>query len=303
MPSSHQNPRSVLMIRPLGFAVNEETAGDNHFQGQRAQNDRERAIAEFDAMVAALRQSGVTVHAVDQSREDTPDAVFPNNWISFHSDGTVILYPMYVPSRRRERRPEIIEDLKRDYATGEVIDLTGLEEDDLILEGTGAIVFDHDSKTAFMARSQRGDERALDILCERIGYEPFAFDAVDGSGRAIYHTNVMMAVGQRTALVGFETMTDQNARARLRERLADRCLIDLSQEQIGNFSGNALEVDSTNGPILVLSERAWQSLTHGQQRALSDVVEIVTSPLPTIEKSGGSARCMLAGIHLPSRKP
>ena len=298
-----QNPTALVMVRPLYFGVNPETAADNHFQGAGAATDRATAIAEFDAMVAALRAAGVTVHVFDQARADTPDAVFPNNWLSTHHDGTIITYPMYVPSRRRERRADIIAALKEQYTVSALSDLSPHEEAGSILEGTGAIVFDHAARIAYMARSQRADDGLLGRLCGDRGYTPFIFDAVDAAGRPIYHTNVMMGIGQEAAIISLETITDERVRADLHAAMLaqGRLVISLTQDQVAEFAGNTLEVTGKDGPLLALSRRAWHALTPDQQAALEHRLPVLHVDLPTIEKSGGSARCMMAGVHLPAK--
>ena len=292
------------MVRPLAFASNAETMADNHFQRDVADaSAKSWALAEFDAMVDILRAAGVTVHVFDEAREEVPDAVFPNNWITTHHDGTLVTYPMYAPSRRKERRQDVLDYLGETYKVSRHIDLSPFAEASQFLEGTGAVVFDHTHRTAFMARSRRADEALLTTLCAELSYEPFIFDAVDHDGRPIYHTNVMMAVGEKTALVSPSCIQMDEDRAHLLAALArsDRAVITLSHHQIAAFAGNALEVNGKYGDVLILSDRGFDSLSEAQRKALMERVKVVPVDLPTIEISGGSARCMMAGVHLPKR--
>lgn len=301
--SFDQNPTAIVMVRPHAFSTNPETAADNHFQVRGEDGDAVAALAEFDEMVRVLRSIGIEVMVFDEPRPETPDAVFPNNWFSTHHDGTFVTYPMYAPNRRAERRADVGEALAKDFRIGEQVDLTGHELRDRFLEGTGAIVFDHPARVAYMARSHRADERLLAVLCERLGYAPFPFAAVDASGAPIYHTNVMMAVGQHTVLLGDQTIENDTVRAEMLGALTrdDRAVVTLSASQIENFAGNALELSGSQGDVLVMSQRAYDSLTPDQVTVLSARVMVQPIPLGTIEKSGGSARCMMAGVHLPRR--
>lgn len=303
---SVQAPSSVVMIRPNRFHPNPETAGDNRFQSLpdlTADEVAERAQAEFDAAVARLRESGVTVHVFQDEAKDTPDSIFPNNWFSTHSGGHVAIYPMYAENRRRERRMDVIEMLKRDYRVAEVTDYSGLEPDGLSLEGTGAMVLDHIGRLAFVARSHRADPILLERFCTRFGYEPIVFDAVDDSGTPIYHTNVLMAIGTEVALVGLDMVPNEERRTTIRERLEEtrREVVALSHHQIAEFAGNAIELETPDGLILALSARALAALDPSQTAALEKSVRLVPLDLPTIESAGGSARCMIAGLHLARR--
>lgn len=303
---SVQAPSSVVMIRPNRFHPNPETAGDNRFQSLpdlTADEVAERAQAEFDAAVARLREAGVTVHVFQDEAKDTPDSIFPNNWFSTHSGGHVAIYPMYAENRRRERRMDVIEMLKRDYRVAEVTDYSGLEPDGLSLEGTGAMVLDHIGRLAFVARSHRADPILLERFCTRFGYEPIVFDAVDDSGTPIYHTNVLMAIGTEVALVGLDMVPNQERRTTIRERLEEtrREVVALSHHQIAEFAGNAIELETPDGLILALSARALAALDPSQTAALEKSVRLVPLDLPTIESAGGSARCMIAGLHLARR--
>ena len=303
---SVQAPSSVVMIRPNRFHPNPETAGDNRFQSTpdlSAEEIADRAQAEFDGAVAGLRDAGVTVHVFQDENDDTPDSIFPNNWFSTHSGGHVAIYPMFAESRRRERRMDVIELLKAEYRVAEVTDYSGLEPDGLSLEGTGAMVLDHIGRLGFVARSHRADPILLERFCTRFGYEPIVFDAVDDSGTPIYHTNVLMAVGTEMAMVGLGMVPDPERRQTIVDRLTEtrRELVVLSPQQIAEFAGNAIELETPDGLILALSARAMAALGADQIATLEKSVRLVPLDLPTIESAGGSARCMIAGLHLARR--
>lgn len=305
---SVQAPSAVVMIRPNRFHPNPETAGDNSFQSLPDLSEDEiatRAKGEFDAAVTRLREAGVHVHVFQDERDDTPDSVFPNNWFSTHHGGHVAIYPMYAENRRRERRMDVIEMLKREYRVQEVTDYSGLEPDGLSLEGTGAMVLDHIGRLAFVARSHRADPVLLERFCTRFGYEPIVFDAADENQVPVYHTNVLMAVGTHVAMVGLEMVQDAQRRHTIAERLKEtgRKVIDLSNEQIGEFAGNAIELQGDSGLVMILSARALKALTRDQISTLEQSVQLLPLELNTIESAGGSARCMIAGLHLARRKP
>lgn len=289
------------MVRPLHFGVNPETAADNAFQDPSGEADGAAALREFDAMVDELTAARVTVHVFNQERADTPDAVFPNNWFSTHEGGEIVTYPMFASSRRRERRDDVIGFLRDRYAVRTVIDLTMHEEHGTYLEGTGAIVFDHVTGTAFMARSQRSDEGLLDALCQRLKAAPFPFTARDRSRAPIYHTNVLLSIGAEVALFCPDAIPDESERSVIAETLAlnGRLVLELTFDQLEAFAGNALEIDGADGPVLVMSARARRSLSERQLAELNERIAVIAPSIPTIEKSGGSARCMMAGIHLP----
>lgn len=305
---SVQAPSAVVMIRPNRFHPNPETAGDNSFQSLPDLSEDEiatRAKGEFDAAVTRLREAGVHVHVFQDERDDTPDSVFPNNWFSTHHGGHVAIYPMYAENRRRERRMDVIEMLKREYRVQEVTDYSGLEPDGLSLEGTGAMVLDHIGRLAFVARSHRADPVLLERFCTRFGYEPIVFDAADENQVPVYHTNVLMAVGTHVAMVGLEMVQDARRRHTIAERLKEtgRKVIDLSNEQIGEFAGNAIELQGDSGLVMILSARALKALTRDQISTLEQSVQLLPLELNTIESAGGSARCMIAGLHLARRNP
>lgn len=309
MPTpSLQAPAAVVMVRPRHFRPNPETAVDNAFQVRAAQPPDEtarRAYGEVSEAAARLRAAGVRVHLFDDDgRQQTPDSVFPNNWFSTHAGGHVALYPMYAASRRRERRADVIELLKRAYRVQDVIDYSGLEQDACFLEGTGAMVLDHVARVAYTARSNRADPVALERFCTHFNYEPMAFATRDAAGQPCYHTNVMLCVATDFALGGFFLIADPARRTAVQERLREggRTLIELDAAQIANFAGNALELSShSGGRLLALSERACASLKRAQKALIERSATLLPLAVPTIELAGGSVRCMLAGIHLARR--
>lgn len=302
-----QTAGAVLMIRPARFAANPETAASNRFQSA-ALADRDvaaRAAREFDGLVVALAAAGVRVHAFAGAREaDLPDEVFPNNWVSFHEDGTAVLYPLLAPNRRRERRPELIAALRDEhgYRVARVVDLTPLERKGQYLEGTGSLVLDRVNRIAYACRSPRTHDAALAELGRALDYETHAFDAADRDGRAIYHTNVLLSIGTRFAVVASGAVRDEAERRRLVARLAEhREVIDLSFEQLHSFAGNLLELRAGEAPVIALSAAALASLRAPQRRALEAHGELVVADVGTIEAhGGGSVRCMLAEVALPA---
>lgn len=303
-----QAPGSVFMIRPHRFHPNPETAMDNAFQREPVDRDLNQIAADaFDEVTAVsvrLQEEGVNVHIFeDRGEKETPDSVFPNNWFSTHSGGHVAIYPMFSPSRRRERRHDILDMLKAEYRVQDIIDYSCLEYDGLFLEGTGAMVIDHLARVAYTARSNRANAIALERFCTHFNFEPMAFDTADESGQPIYHTNVMMCIATEFAMAGFDLICDRARRDEIHARLAEmgRDIIPLSFEQINNFAGNAIELTGRDGRILVLSSRALESLTAEQKRVIEKSAKLVGLPIPTIEMAGGSIRCMLAGIHLSRR--
>ena len=296
-----------MLVRPHHFRPNPLTASDNVFQVTGATTEFSRiATAAYDEVTrtaAALQAAGIRVHLFDDESPDRPDSVFPNNWVSTHPGGHVAVYPMYAVNRRGERRSDVIEMLKNEYRVQDVIDYSGLELDDVFLEGTGAIVLDHVSRIAYVARSNRADPIALERFCTNFGYEPMVFDAVDPSGVPIYHTNVMMGVATDFALVGLSLIQSPARRAQVVDRLTahGRILIDLDFEQVCDFAGNAIELHAPSGRILALSRRAADSLRPDQLVIIEQSCTLLPLDIPTIELAGGSVRCMIAGIHLDPR--
>ncbi|MEP2031166.1 MAG: arginine deiminase-related protein [Paracoccaceae bacterium] len=303
-----QAPNSVVMIRPHHFRSNPQTKGDNAFQSNANASDVQISLSarsEFDAAVAMLRATGVRVHDFDDQTIETPDSVFPNNWFSTHAGGHVAVYPMFAENRRRERRWDVIDMLKRDYRVQDVIDYSGLEHDSLALEGTGAMVLDHIGRIAYVARSNRADPILLERFCTHFNFEPISFEAQDEAGRDVYHTNVLMTIGTRFALVGLDMITSPERRNTVATRLAEtgHDVINLTAQQIGAFAGNAIELSGIDGPVLVLSARALSAFTPDQLARIEVHARLLPLSIPTLETAGGSVRCMIAGIHLAQRVP
>ncbi|MDO6483755.1 citrulline utilization hydrolase CtlX [Shimia thalassica] len=300
-----QAPDAVVMIRPHHFCSNPETRDDNAFQtlsNHTATATSEAARGEFDVAVKALRKAGVRVHVFDDTGKTTPDSVFPNNWFSTHTGGHVAIYPMFAPNRRLERRTDVIEMLKRDYRVQDVIDYSGLEQDGLALEGTGAMVLDHIGRIAYTVQSNRADPVLLERFCTHFNYEPIAFEARDAQGRDVYHTNVLMGIGTDYALICLDMIVDAHRRATVAQRLEEsgRQVIDLTHAQISEFAGNAIELTGDRR-VLALSSRALRCLRPEQLAVIEKTAQPLPLNIPTIETAGGSVRCMLAGIHLTRR--
>ena len=297
-----QSSDTVVMVRPHHFTSNPETLADNTFQSVSQANDvAQKAYDEVTEAANTLRQQGVTVHLFEDETTQTPDSVFPNNWLTTHASGELVLYPMFSNNRRKERRADIIEFLQGHYNYSTTLDLSGLEQKEQFLEGTGAIVFDHQAKLAYAARSKRMHEAALNSLCERLGYEPVVFDASNSAGTPVYHTNVIMAVGTEFVMVALD-MIEEKARQRVITAIqhSGKVLIELSETQIAQFAGNTLELDTKNGKLLALSTTAFEALTEEQKIHLAQWVKLVPMSVSTIELGGGSIRCMLAQVFKPT---
>jgi hypothetical protein len=295
------------MIRPHRFFSNPETIGDNAFQRETAPKDSgsisERALSEFNMAVESLRGAGVTVEVFDDSPvPEKPDAIFPNNWFSAHEDGRVVLYPMYSPSRRCERRRDIIDALREKYRVTKVVDYSDYEKSEQYLEGTGSLVLDHSNRIAYVSLSKRSSPQLVQKFCADFDYEPLMFESTGNDGRPIYHTNVMLCIGSTFALAGLEMISDSSARKKVRDKLeaAGKEVIELSRAQIADFAGNALELAGKNGKVLVLSERASVALSREQRAIIEAEARLLPLSLSTIELAGGSARCMMAEVFLPS---
>ena len=307
-PAYTQSTNSVLMIRPGRFYPNPETAADNAFQrcADRG-SDALTLVArkEFEATVQSLRAAGVNVHVFEDTAEpEKPDAVFPNNWISTHHDGRIALFPMYSALRRRERRQDIVEELRTHYRVTEVIDYSRFEDEGCCLEGTGSLVFDYLNKIAYISLSNRSNPKVIHRFADDFSYEPITFTSISSNGQPIYHTNVMMCIGTAFAMVGLEMIPNKGERQKVRARLekAGKEIVELSADQIANFAGNAIELHNQGGEkLLVFSNRGGRALTEHQRKRLSRHARLVPLELATIELGGGSARCMMATIHLPHR--
>lgn len=307
-----QATNTILMIRPAAFRLNEETAVNNYYQttleSLNSKDVNKLAQEEFDTMVLKLSQAGVNVVIFnDDGSQDTPDSVFPNNWVSFHENGDVALYPMFAINRRRERREEVITQLEdQGFKIKNIVDYTVAEDDHLYLEGTGSLVLDRIHKKAYCALSPRADEELLIEFCEDFEYTPViftAFQTVNGKRLPIYHTNVMMCVAKDFAVICIDSIDDKKERKNVLQHLKEdgKEIILISEAQVEQFAGNMLEVTDKNGKsITVMSQSAFESLTKTQIASIEKYSRILSSDLNTIETlGGGSARCMMAEVFLP----
>ncbi len=308
-----QNARTVLMIRPVRFQSNPQTAESNRFQQQSgfeaSEKEQNAAAMEFDGLVEKLRQAGVKVLVFEDTVEPhTPDSVFPNNWVSFHSDGTVVLYPMLAENRRPERRFELLDELSRKYGfrIDQTIDLSHHEDHGRFLESTGSLVLDRVNLVAYACMSARTDLDVLGEFGQRMNYDVVAFDAVGSDGDSIYHTNVLMCIGERFAVVCAEAILDDRQRAAVLTRLSITAhdVIEISMSPMEQFAGNMLELENDKGEkILTMSDRALDSLSNEQRTTLEKYATILPASINRIEDSaGGSVRCMIAEVHLPVKK-
>jgi hypothetical protein len=308
-----QTTNSILMIRPVAFRMNEQTAVNNYYQkvldGLLPATVNAKAQQEFDVFVEKLRSVGVDVTVVDdRENSDTPDSIFPNNWISFHENGDVALYPMFAENRRLERREDILDTLEeKGFVIDNIMDYTSAEADGFFLEGTGSILLDRENGKAYCALSPRADEELFIEFCEDFEFTPVIFEAfqtVNKERKLIYHTNVMMCIGETFAVICADCIDDKKERKMVLESLKgdEKEIILITEEQVNNFAGNMLEVKGTDDRrYLVMSSSAHQSLTKKQIAQLEEHVTILSSSLDTIEAcGGGSARCMMAEIFLPS---
>lgn len=309
-----QITNTILMIRPIQFRMNEETAVNNYFQEELSiKNDEINAKAqhEFDNFVATLRAAGVDVIVEnDDEKGNTPDSVFPNNWVSFHESGNVALYPMFAENRRRERREEVLVRLEKEgFKIANIIDYTSAEDEGMFLEGTGSVLMDRQNERAYCALSARADEELFIEFCEDFEYTPVVFTAnqtVDGKRLPIYHTNVMMCLAEEFCVICLDTIDDKKERKNVLKHLKEtnKEVITITEEQMHHFAGNMLQVLGANDKkILVMSADAHQSLTKEQVKKIERHCEILSSDLSTIETcGGGSARCMMAEVFLPKEK-
>ena len=301
----------ILMIRPVRFGFNEQTAESNAFQDSKLAtqaNDiaQEDALQEFDEMVRQLQALGVDVMVYEDTADPhTPDSIFPNNWVSFHASGTVVLYPMQAENRRLERRQDIIDDLAKRFHVARVVDLTSFEQEGKFLEGTGSLVLDRMNKVAFASLSPRTDADVLAEFSRQTGYRTVAFKATDANGKAVYHTNVVMCIADTFAVICLAAITDPDERLMVRQELEKlgKRIIEISLEQMASFAGNMLQVLTNKGQkVLVMSTRAFESLTLRQIDQLDDYASLFHFNLSTIESNGGGlARCMMAEVHLPRK--
>ncbi|WP_372740996.1 citrulline utilization hydrolase CtlX [Neptunomonas sp.] len=303
--TSVQAPSAIVMVRPHHFTVNTETAVDNSFQSVSVPDamHMEHVYSEVSVAALCLADHGVVVHLFEDKGKATPDSVFPNNWFSTHAGGHVAVYPMKSLNRRLERRQDVLQMLKSEYRVQDVIDYSGLEEDMIYLEGTGAMVLDHIDRVAYAVASDRTNPIALERFCTHFNFEPMAFNAVDDNGIAVYHTNVLMCIATEFALVGLDMIADAARKAEIVSRLENsgRDVIALTNKQISSFAGNAIELQGAAGRILALSNTAYDSLTTEQVALMEQSLKLVPLHIPTIELAGGSVRCTIAGIHLTPR--
>lgn len=309
-----QTTNAILMIRPVAFRMNEQTAVNNYYQkvldGLSPQTVNAKAQEEFDAFVSKLRMVGVDVTVVEDTLDpDTPDSIFPNNWISFHENGDVALYPMFAENRRQERREDVLDILEeKGFVVNDIMDYTSAEADNIFLEGTGSLLLDRQNGKAYCALSPRADEELFIEFCEDFEFTPIIFEAfqtVNGERKLIYHTNVMMCLGETFAVICADCIDDKKESKAVLDSLRDdkKEIILISEDQVNNFAGNMLEVKGTDDKrYLVMSKSAHQSLTPQQIAQIEKHAMILSSSLDTIEAcGGGSARCMMAEVFLPKQ--
>lgn len=301
---------TILMVRPAHFGYNPQTAESNAFQTPQTDLEQSQisvlALQEFDQFVEKLRQAGIRVIVIQDTAQPLKyDAVFPNNWFSTHTDGTVITYPIFAPVRRLERREDVLHQLEKEFVYEKRIRLEAYENESLFLESTGSVILDRPNRIAYACRSVRTDEQVLSDFCARMGYEKVIFTATDQEGLEIYHTNVMMALGEDFVVVCMNAVKDGKEWANLHACFAEtnKTIIDLTYEQMYAFAGNMLQVcNANNDSFLVMSEQAYRSLTKDQIAQIEQHTNILYSPLYTIEQfGGGSARCMMAEVYLPKK--
>ena len=302
------------MVRPINFRMNEQTAVNNYFQEDIDLKNSQinlKAQEEFDNYVTVLRENGIRVIVISDTTEfDTPDSIFPNNWISFHADATVAIYPMFAENRRKERREDVLEELEREgFLIENVVDYTSAEDEGFFLEGTGSMILDRVYKKAYCALSPRADEELFIEFCEDFEYTPVVFEAnqtVNDTREAIYHTNVMMCIAETFAIICLDTIDDKKEKKNVIHHLKEsgKEIIEISEKQMHQFAGNMLQVKGKdNQRFLVMSQSAYDSLNTNQIQKIKKHCEIISSSLETIETcGGGSARCMMAEVFLPKRK-
>jgi len=307
-----QATNSILMIRPINFGYNEETAQDNHYQIKELphKNVNERAQKEFDNMVKNLRQNGVSVHVFqDDENEYTPDSIFPNNWVSFHENGDVGLYPMCAENRRMERRPEVLDFLENEgFTISNIVDYSSAESENKFLEGTGSMILDRENRLAYCSISNRSNEDLFIEFCEDFEFTPIIFNSFQTVGNKrlpIYHTNVMMCVATDYVIVCLDSIDDKRQRKNVSSFIngSGKKLIEISENQVESFAGNMLELVNDKGEsILVMSKSAEDSLNENQKNIITKYSRIISSDINTIETcGGGSTRCMMAEIFLPKK--
>ncbi len=305
-----QTTNHILMVRPANFGFNEQTAESNAFQtNDTSLSQKEiskKAITEFDAFVEKLQAVGVNVIVAEDSAEPVKhDAIFPNNWVTFHEDGKVITYPMYAPMRRLERQPSILQQIENEFVVKSIFRMEEAESEGFFLEGTGSMILDRPQKIVYACLSPRTDEVMLDKFCTITGFTKVVFTSVDGKGQEIYHTNVMMALGETFAVICLDTIPNQEERNNVVQALthSNKKIIEISQAQVLSFAGNMLQVKGTNDtPYLVMSQQAYQSLSTSQIQEIESHTNILAVPIPIIETyGGGSVRCMMAEVFLQEK--
>ncbi len=299
-----QHTSHILMIKPVKFDFNTETAVNNLFQIRSADPAvQEKALAEFEAFIETLKKNGIDVMVIEDSPDPhTPDSVFPNNWISFHEDGTLVLYPMFAENRRLERKQTVIDAIHKRFSVARTIDLTEYERQQLFLEGTGSMVLDRDHKIAYACLSPRTDRNLLEQFCSRTGYTPVSFSSVDIHDQPVYHTNVMMCVADKYVVICLESIKDNVEKARVTNSILQtgKTIIEISYEQMNRFAGNMLQVNNEAGQVfIVMSSQAYHSLTETQLKKIESFNPVIHADITTIETNGGgSARCMMAEVFL-----
>lgn len=299
---SRQAPHSILMIKPNGFGFNSETSISNVFQNKSEGSVEEKALNEFEIAVAKLLKNDIDIMVFENERLNAPDAVFPNNWFSTHDNGTVVLYPMLAENRRLERRMDIISYLQEKFDVTGLIDLTEYEDNGIFLEGTGSIIFDHDNGKAYAAESDRTNCQLFNSLCQQLGYQAHSFMAIDPNNHPIYHTNVMLSIASRFAIICSASIENIIERQMILNSLNsdNKEIIDLSFDQMNHFAANVLEVKNKKEElVLIMSSTSLKAIFPEQLKLIQETHQIIDIDIPTIEKiGGGSARCMMAGIHL-----
>ncbi len=305
--SLKQTTSHLLMIKPVAFDFNAETAVNNAFQQKGSnENAQQKAEAEFDGFVQKLTAAGVDVTVVhDTPVPHTPDSISPNNWISFHWDGTLILYPMYAVNRRAERKQQVIDAIHKKFEISNRLDFTKAETTNQFLEGTGSMVLDREHKIAYACLSPRTDKALFEEWCNQMAYAGCSFYSVDESGGKIYHTNVMMCVADKYVVICLNSIRDAAEKKQVTDTItgSSKKVIEINYSQMNRFAGNMLQVENKNGEkLLVMSSQAYLALTAGQIKELESYNQIIHSDLTTIESNGGgSARCMMAEVFLPAK--
>jgi len=300
-----QHTSHLLMIQPVHFSFNDETAVNNSFQNKSDQADvQAKARAEFEQFITVLRAHDIDVTVVEDTPDPhTPDSIFPNNWISFHEDGNICLYPMFAVNRRLERKPSVLDSIQEKFAITHTNDFTTYEKDALFLEGTGSMVLDRDKKIAYACLSPRTNQIVLDEFCNKMHYKGVSFVSVDAAGAPIYHTNVMMCVADDYVVICLDSIKDKNEQELVKQSIlaSGKIIIEIDFNQMNRFAGNMLQVHNTKGEkFLVMSSQAYHALLPKQIETIQSFNKIIHSDITTIETNGGgSARCMMAEIFLP----